>query len=506
MEETGFNIYEQLEPTNKDITISFNPNPSYNSYKLIIYKDNEIYKQITKINLSPTEFTLSETGDYKINVNYYDEYMNETITSSGTYIIDKEPPVINIGKNYYEIAIGKKFNIMQEVSANDNIEGNITDKIITNSNELNFNTKGVKKLIYEVSDKAGNTTQKEIIINVTHSSTSIFIFQTIFIIILLLTILAVSIYNKSTILEQRISRFSISPIKDTTLSLFDNITLMISNILNKINNVLYKSEFIKKYSKRYTKYIKTTNQINKTNMDFVSIKVLCSLICIVIAIFAKTIKFKIFNTYDVYIPLVFGFFLPDFIYYYKYKTYKKKIENDLLQAIIIMNNAFKSGRSITQAIELVSEELEGPMAEEFKKMHLELSFGLELNIVFNRLYERIKIEEIAYLTASLTILNQTGGNIVEVFSSIEKSLFNKKKLRLELKSLTGGSRMIVNILIIVPIAFILLIWIINPSYFLPLLTSKLGYAIMVIVIIYYIIYIIIIKKLLKVKIWKNKNS
>ena len=165
-----------------------------------------------------------------------------------------------------------------------------------------------------------------------------------------------------------------------------------------------------------------------------------------------------------------------------------------------MNNAFKSGRSITQAIKLVSKELEGPIAEEFKKMNLELSFGLGLDIVFQRLYERIKIEEISYLTASLTILNQTGGNIVEVFSSIEKSLFNKKKLRLELKSMTGGSRMIVNILTIVPIAFILMIWIINPTYFLPLLTNKLGLIIIGIILIYYIAYIIVIRKLLKVKI------
>ena len=140
------------------------------------------------------------------------------------------------------------------------------------------------------------------------------------------------------------------------------------------------------------------------------------------------------------------------------------------------------------------------MAEEFKKMHLELSFGLGLDVVFKRFYERIKIEEVAYLTASLTILSKTGGNIVEVFSSIEKSLFNKKKLRLELKSLTSGSRMIVNVLMIVPIAFIMLIWIINPNYFMPLLTNKIGYVIIAIVTIYYIIYIISIRKLLKVKI------
>ena len=110
------------------------------------------------------------------------------------------------------------------------------------------------------------------------------------------------------------------------------------------------------------------------------------------------------------------------------------------------------------------------------------------------------LTKVGELTASLTILNKTGGNIVEVFDSIEKSLFNKKKLRLELKSLTSGSRMIVNVLMIVPVAFIFLIWIINPTYFLPLLTSTSGAILIGIVVVYYVLYIIVIRKLLKVKI------
>ena len=500
MDYIGFNILEQLEPTNQDINLSFNPDPAYKSYKIVIIRDNEIYKEITIINPTPTSFTLSETGTYKINTIYYDEFMNETQIEGGTYIIDKETPIIKVGKTHYEIHLGTTFNIMGNVTATDNMDKNITSSITTNKNELDFSTKGKKKIIYTVSDQAGNVAEKEVLVTVTHSQTSVYIFQLIFMAILALIALGILIYNKSLKLEKRISRFSINPIKDESLSLFDSITRRISGVVSKLDKVLYKSEFLKKYSKRYAKYIRTNNQINKTNMDFISTKVLCSIVCIIIAIFAKTIKLKIFNIYDIYLPLVFGFFLPDFIYYYKYRTYRKKLENDLLQAIIIMNNSFKSGRSITQAINLVSKELEGPMAEEFKKMNLELSFGLGMDVVFNRLYERIGIEEIAYLTASLTILNQTGGNIVEVFNSIEKSLFNKKKLRLELKSLTSGSRMIVNVLMIVPIAFILLIWIINPTYFLPLFTNNLGIILIGIIATYYILYIIVIRKLLKVKI------
>lgn len=496
----GFSLYEQINPVNQDITITFSPDINYPSYKITIYKDEKIYKELNKNNNLETSFTLSETGTYKINVIYYDAFMNQTSIESGIYNIDKEPPILDVGEKYIEMSLGSKIDIMGDVKATDNFTKNLTEKITTNSESLNFNTKGIKKLIYTVSDEAGNTKTEQVTINILPSQSSIFIFQTIFMIILFILIVGILIYNKSIRLEKKISRFSINPIKDNTLSLFEKIEILISKIIKSLNKVLCRSEFIKKYSKKYKKYIISANQVNKKTLDFVSSKIICALICIIIMIFSKTMQLKPFKIYDIYLPFFFGLFLPDIIYYLKYRSYKRKMENDLLQAIIIMNNAFKSGRSIVQAINLVSKELEGPMAEEFKKMYLELSFGLGMDVVFSRFSNRIDMEEVSYLTASLTILNKSGGNIVKVFSSIEKSLFNKRKLRLELASLTSGTRMIVNVLMIVPIAFILLIRIVNPTYFLPLLTNPIGYILIVFMIIYYIIYIICVRKLLKVKI------
>lgn len=496
----GFSIYEQMNPINQDLIITFDPDINYPSYKLTIYKDNNIYKELNKQNNSQTKITLSETGSYTIDVTYYDMYMNTTIISSGIYNIDKEIPILNIGKNYIEIPLGNKIDIMEKVIATDNFSGDITKSVTTNIKELDLTTKGVKNLTYLVSDEAGNIATEQLTINITPSIKSVLILQAFFIIMLLIVTMGILIYSKSKRLEKKITRFSITPIKDNSLSLFDKIEITISKIINSLNKILYKSEFAKNYSKKYKKYITSVNQINKNSIDFVSSKILFGIICIIMAVFSKTMQLKIFRIYDIYIPFIFGFFIPDLLYYFKYKIHKRKMENDLLQAIIVMNNAFKSGRSIIQAIELVSKELDGTIAEEFKKMYLELSFGLGIDVVFDRFSNRVNIEEVSYLTASLTILNKSGGNIVKVFSSIEKSLFNKRKLRLELASLTSGSKMIVNVLMIVPLAFILLIRVINPEYFLPLFTHPLGYLIIGITIIYYIIYVIFVRKLLKVKI------
>jgi len=145
-----------------------------------------------------------------------------------------------------------------------------------------------------------------------------------------------------------------------------------------------------------------------------------SALFVMISIVSKALRSEMLRVYEMIVPLFVGYYFLDIIYEYNYRKYRKQVENDFLQAIIIMNNAFKSGRSITQAIDLVSMELRGPIAEEFKKISLEISFGLDIEVVFKRLADRVKLDEAIYLTTSLAITNRTGGNITKLFSSIEK--------------------------------------------------------------------------------------
>ncbi|MDD4547918.1 MAG: type II secretion system F family protein, partial [Bacilli bacterium] len=228
-------------------------------------------------------------------------------------------------------------------------------------------------------------------------------------------------------------------------------------------------------------------------------KIIISFFFLLVAFLAKLVQYELINVYEIIIPLFFGFFTPNIIYMIKYRNYRNQLENDFLQAITVMNNAFKSGNSIIQAIELVTKEIEGPISREFQKMALEINFGLSIDIVFKRFAKRIKLEEATYLTVALTILSKTGGNINNVFSSIEKTLFNKKKLKLELKSLTGGSKIIINILIGLPILFVIVVNLINPNYFIPLYTTELGGILILIMLTIYITYIYIIQKFVRVR-------
>lgn len=328
---------------------------------------------------------------------------------------------------------------------------------------------------------------------------NIFIIQTVIMILLAFIIFYLIMYNKSLKLEKRIAKYSIDSIKDNSVSFFDLIENKYSLLVTKISKYLKKSNVIKKHAIKYNKYISYDEIKNITAIDFISNKIIIGIIFIFIIFFAKVIEGKFPNIIDILVSGLLGYYVLDI--YYKFKNYikKKRVEEELLNAIIIMNNAFRSGRSTMQAIEIVANELKGPIKQEFKKMHLEISYGLSLDVVFERFSKRVESEEVSYITSSLSILNKTGGNIIKVFSSIEKMLFNKRKLKQEMKSLTSSARMISKILLFMPFVFVGFIFILNHNYFASLINTTLGNIILVIIILVYTTYALLVNRVMKVR-------
>ncbi len=328
---------------------------------------------------------------------------------------------------------------------------------------------------------------------------NIFITQTIIMIFLAFVIFYLIMYNKALKLEKRISKYSIESIKDHSISFFDALSNSYSKMVQNLSRIIKKSILISKYASKYNKYISYDNIKEVSSVDFVSNKIYISLGFMFIVSFARVIEGVFPSIFDLLLSGLVGFFLIDIVFKINDYVKKKQVEQELLNAIIIMNNAFRSGRSTIQAIEIVANELKGPIKQEFKKMHLEISYGLSLDVVFERFSKRVDSEEVSYITSSLSILNKTGGNIIKVFASIEKMLFNKRKLKQEMKSLTSSANMISKILLIMPFIFVILISLLNKNYFLVLLNTTLGNILLALIIIIYSAYAFIVSKIMKVR-------
>lgn len=299
---------------------------------------------------------------------------------------------------------------------------------------------------------------------------------------------------------RRIGYYSLEPLKDNELSISDKIINKYLDFIRSMRGIIGKSVFLTKSAKRYEKYIKYNNRDKTKAIDFISNKIVIAIVFVILTVFSQVFTLKVLSIYDYIINFFVGYFLLDIYLYFYQKKQNKLISNELLRAIIIMNNAFKSGKSTLQALKIAGDELPEPICDEFKKMYLDMKFGLSVDTVFDRFAKRVDLEEAVYVSSSLKILNKTGGNIVEVFSSIERTLFDKKKLNEELKNISASPNMIVKVLLFVPIVFILLIYLLDPTYFSPLFESTLGYMIIGIIVIMFIIYALLLRRILKIEV------
>ena len=471
--------------TREDVIINYIPSSDVISYYYVINDSNPIYVN----SLDNTEIVLNNDGKYNI------DFINTNIDNSTNvvnykYIIDRENPKLNIKSKTYVMNTRDKFNL--DVSAFDNYDGDLTNKIKTNIDTIDFKSSGVKKINLSVSDSAGNVNSDIIYVTVRSENTSV-----LYLGWLVLAIFVIMLVNflykfiRSIKFEKRFSKFTINN-SSKSLSLFDGISNNYEKFVIKYSKYLEKSKLILKSSKKYEKY-------GVNGIKFYFNKIVLGIIYVLLFLILNLFRLKVVNIIELLIPFLLGFITLDIIYYIKYKSEKKQIRNDLLTAITLLNNAFKSGRSINQAIKTVGDELDGRIAQEFKQISEELSLGLDLDVAFKRFRDRIKLEEAAYLSASISVVSVTGGNIIKVFDSIEKTLYSKKKLNEELNSLTSSSRFIMYVLIIVPVAFIFFIALLNKDYFKPLITNPIGIIIILVEIVIYILYIIVVRKTMKIR-------
>lgn len=411
---------------------------------------------------------------------------------------DTDMPVINIKQKTHTIKANETINLFDGVTASDATDGDLTSQITTNINELDFSKEGIKKVEYKVSDNAGNTTVEYAYVTVKKDNTNIIRFGQIGIaIVALVIIVLLGKYIRSIILEKRFSKFTINSSKNKSISLFDNLYLQYIDFIEKLGMRLSKYKIFVNVSKRYEKYV-TAFELDKS-INFIAKKIVVGFIFIIFTILVELLQSRLAGALEILISFIIGFYTLDIIYSYRYFRYRKKIEKDLLDAITLMNNAFKSGMSITQAIDLVSKDSSGPISIEFDKISKDISMGLDIEIAFKRFSKRIKTDEALYLSSSLSVLSKTGGNIIKVFSSIEKNMFNRRKLENELKSLTASSKLIMVVLLIVPPLFMIFINFVNRDYFKSLFNNPLGIILLMIMLLIYVLYIFVVTRTLKVR-------
>lgn len=128
----------------------------------------------------------------------------------------------------------------------------------------------------------------------------------------------------------------------------------------------------------------------------------------------------------------------------------RKIEEQLPAAVDMMVRGLKAGLALTACMKNVSDEMIGPLAEEFEKTNAEYALGKDISDCLEAMSERTGSQDVQFFSTAIRIQRETGGNLAEVLDNISHITRERFALRRHVRTLTGEGRLSAIILLALP--------------------------------------------------------
>lgn len=151
-----------------------------------------------------------------------------------------------------------------------------------------------------------------------------------------------------------------------------------------------------------------------------------------------------------------------------------KFEEQFPDALDVMKRMLVTGHPIKQAFYEVGQELEDPIAKEFRTTFNLLNYGYDMRLAVMQMVERNPTVSMMAFSSAVLLQKETGGNLAENLDKVSSVLRSRFKLARKVKTLTAESRMSAWILILVPFAVFLMLNIVNPGFTDPLINDPRG--------------------------------
>ncbi len=147
-----------------------------------------------------------------------------------------------------------------------------------------------------------------------------------------------------------------------------------------------------------------------------------------------------------------------------------RFEEQLSEALNVMARALEAGHPLVETFNLISEEMQEPIASEFGRVFSDLNYGLPLKAALQSLLLRMPSTSLHSLVTAMLVQSETGGALAEILKNVAAVIRSRFKLQRKIKTLSAEGRLSAWILAMVPFVLSAIISLVSPEY-LPILFS-----------------------------------
>ena len=197
--------------------------------------------------------------------------------------------------------------------------------------------------------------------------------------------------------------------------------------------------------------------------------------------------------------LIIGFAVPPFLVNITRKKRQQTFQKQLGESLVIMSNCIKSGFTFLQAMESIANDMQPPISTEFAKVLREMRFGVNKNDALRHMVDRVKNEDLKLLVSAVLTAEQVGGNLSDILDIISNTVRDRIKIKQEIRVLTAQGKVSGFIIGLLPVFILLMVMILNPTYFKGFFGSSIGQIMIVVSVLMEAIGFFVINKIIDIE-------
>jgi tight adherence protein B len=164
--------------------------------------------------------------------------------------------------------------------------------------------------------------------------------------------------------------------------------------------------------------------------------------------------------------LALGFGLPLFVLQVRATRRRRKFQEQFPLALDVFVRGLRAGHPIAAALELLTTEMPDPIGSEFGLVVDEVTYGADLKDALSAMAERWDLDDVRMFVVSLAVQSETGGNLAEILENLSRVIRERASLFLKVRALSSEGRISGVMLTVLPVLTFLILFLINPAFYL----------------------------------------
>ena len=141
----------------------------------------------------------------------------------------------------------------------------------------------------------------------------------------------------------------------------------------------------------------------------------------------------------------------------------------LPDALGLVASSLTAGHTFLRAIQLMADEFDAPLGQEFGRVVAEAQLGAPLVDALDRMGRRLQLRDVDWMVQAIRIQQTVGGHLAALLDTLAEFMRAREEVRREIQVLTAEGRISAWVLGAMPVFLFIAVQVVNPGYLDPML-------------------------------------